>query len=304
MGKMVQIKRLLAGGLIVGMAALSHAASDPALTCGVAHTRLQAGFAKGALALGTLLCKDPTRFTERATALVAKTNKKIASFNQKFANYGCDADVPLPVAAKNTAQVMLVLQNDVGAAPLDRFCNGLDDSELCGNAQEDPGESCDGSDLGGQSCASLGNGTGTLTCSADCQSFDLAGCSGPPYCGNDDVDAGEACDAGGQSATCDFDCTLSGCGDGLVNAAAGEQCDDGNSSNTDACPNCQIPLCGDGFVRVGIEQCDDGNLTQTDACANCNFAVCGDGFTRTGVEECDDGGTTAGDGCDATCQSE
>src|SRR5690348_16679446 len=45
--------------------------------------------------------------------------------------------------------------------------------------------------------------------------------------------------------------------------------------------------CGNGVLDSG-EQCDDGNLTDTDAClSTCEFNVCGDGVINTGVEECD-----------------
>ena len=62
--------------------------------------------------------------------------------------------------------------------------------------------------------------------------------------------------------------------------------------------------CGNGTPDEG-EECDDGNQSDTDACPRtCRNAFCGDGFVRAGVEECDDGNTQPGDGCDAACQSE
>ncbi|MCA9656707.1 MAG: DUF4215 domain-containing protein, partial [Myxococcales bacterium] len=43
-----------------------------------------------------------------------------------------------------------------------------------------------------------------------------------------------------------------GCGDGVV--AAGEECDDGNADNTDAClSTCVLARCGDGVVQAGVE---------------------------------------------------
>jgi cysteine-rich repeat protein len=64
------------------------------------------------------------------------------------------------------------------------------------------------------------------------------------------------------------------------------------------------PGCGNGIPEPG-EQCDDGNFDNTDACLNtCQNATCGDGFVWAGVEQCDDGNTTPGDGCDANCQYE
>ncbi|MBI5754996.1 DUF4215 domain-containing protein, partial [Candidatus Peregrinibacteria bacterium] len=60
------------------------------------------------------------------------------------------------------------------------------------------------------------------------------------------------------------------CGDGHVDAD--EECDDGNTIDTDSCSNaCKIPtvtpLCGNGIVETG-EQCDDGNTVDTDNCRN------------------------------------
>jgi len=101
------------------------------------------------------------------------------------------------------------------------------------------------------------------------------------------------------------------CGDGHVDA--GEQCDDGNTTNGDGCSaTCQTesppptPCCGDGHVDAG-EQCDDGNTTSGDGCsATCQTEtppVCGNEIVEPG-EDCDDGNTAAGDGCDATCHFE
>lgn len=62
--------------------------------------------------------------------------------------------------------------------------------------------------------------------------------------------------------------------------------------------------CGNGNVE-NPEQCDDGNTVDTDACpTTCLDATCGDGFVRSGFEACDDGNLTPGDGCSATCTSE
>ncbi len=95
-----------------------------------------------------------------------------------------------------------------------------------------------------------------------------------------------------------------GCGNG--DPDPGEECDDGNTSNTDACVSgCADAECGDGFVRAGMEACDDANEDNTDAClTTCALAICGDGFVRAGMEECDDGNLETGDGCDGECQNE
>lgn len=138
-----------------------------------------------------------------------------------------------------------------------------------------------------------------------------------------------------ESETCDSDCSAVACGDQRMNAAAGEECDDGNENDNDACTSaCQAATCGDGFVYLGVEMCDDGNQVDTDACRNncgpascgdgvvqedeemcddanaidtdacrnnCAAARCGDGVLQGGVETCDDGNTVDTDGCRATC---
>src|SRR6185503_8356696 len=64
-------------------------------------------------------------------------------------------------------------------------------------------------------------------------------------CGDGVVKAGEeSCDTKGESATCDVDCTMPECGDGLRNAAAGEACD--SAADTLGCnANCTLSVCGD-----------------------------------------------------------
>ncbi|MCR9165371.1 MAG: CAP domain-containing protein [Nannocystaceae bacterium] len=70
------------------------------------------------------------------------------------------------------------------------------------------------------------------------------------------------------------------CGDGVVQA--GEQCDDGDESNTNACTNaCQHATCGDGFNGPG-EQCDDGDDDDDDTCSNDCISQHGGGIPISG----------------------
>ena len=64
-------------------------------------------------------------------------------------------------------------------------------------------------------------------------------------CGNGVLDPAEECDDGGESATCDADCTFAECGDETRNAAAGEACDgdDDEKCNGLSCrPDCTCRL--------------------------------------------------------------
>ena len=61
-------------------------------------------------------------------------------------------------------------------------------------------------------------------------------CNIEPCCGNGDLDEGEECDEGGVATElCNPDCTLSVCGDTILNEPAGEECDDGNNADDDGC---------------------------------------------------------------------
>src|SRR5690554_6209362 len=79
---------------------------------------------------------------------------------------------------------------------------------------------------------------------------------------NDDITVGNETDTGTETGDDDGD------GDG-----------DGDTGD---------PVCGDGMVE-GDEECDDGNTDDSDACTNeCLAATCGDGIIQGG-EECDAG---------------
>jgi cysteine-rich repeat protein len=91
------------------------------------------------------------------------------------------------------------------------------------------------------------------------------GCLGT--CGNGEMEPGEDCDEGEESMSCDGNCSAVMCGDGYTNVVAGEECDDANDADTDAClAGCIAAKCGDGVVQAGVEECDDGNEMDIDTC--------------------------------------
>jgi len=102
-------------------------------------------------------------------------------------------------------------------------------------------------------------------------------------------------------------CQLASCGDGFVRQGT-EVCDPGISGANCTATCTSFDSCGDGNIDAG-EACDDGNANTGDACPSgstgtCQSAICGDGYLRSGVEACDDGNAITGDGCSASCQIE
>lgn len=87
----------------------------------------------------------------------------------------------------------------------------------CGNGVANPGEQCDGPDLGGGTCMDAVQRGGILRCNADC-TFDTTECT-LASCGNGIAEEGEACDGadlgggtcasigyGGGDIACTIDC--------------------------------------------------------------------------------------------------
>lgn len=168
--------------------------------------------------------------------------------------------------------------------------------------------------------ASTSSGTTTASSASEGLTIDLTGglstgfptgdlttdiTTGPAsVCGNRVVEAGEECDDSNMvdSDACTNACTLAICGDGVT--GPGETCDDGNQVDDDDCTNaCGPTSCGDGKVQSG-EECDDGNPDDTDMCiSSCKLALCGDGFVEADGEACDDANDDDTDACTSLCKN-
>lgn len=239
-----------------------------------------------------------------------------------------------------------------GMAASSGTCNhDCTSSERCGNGITDAamGEACDDARAPGgcsDDCRSTGLcgnrlidvafgeqcDDGELT--AFCTSLCRVSIHGDGFVNPLDVDAavpgGEQCDGDGLGQAngwncewegCNFNCTRSRPGDGIVNALDGEECDDGDGSLADDCEsatcdaNCTTTVCGDGYPNPLAEGCDDGNALNTDDClTTCVPNVCGDGFLDQQapvLEACDLGvangltqcpyGATSCTGCTTSC---
>ncbi|MBU1412139.1 SUMF1/EgtB/PvdO family nonheme iron enzyme [Myxococcota bacterium] len=186
-------------------------------------------------------------------------------------------------------------------------CGGRCGDEL---VQGSDGETCDGGNLNGQTCQSLGYTGGTLACGEGCD-FDVSGCAG--RCGNGviDTDEGEICDGSdlsgetcethgyhGGELVCLADCsgynldncvTVGQCGDGIIQEAFGEACDGMNLGEA-SCANegfyegfiecgldCQLDLsscemrCGDGIIQVGHGEVCDGSELSGETCLSLGY---------------------------------
>ncbi|MCB9714372.1 MAG: hypothetical protein H6712_10970 [Myxococcales bacterium] len=163
----------------------------------------------------------------------------------------------------------------------------------CGDGMITPavGEQCDGADLGGQSCTTIGVGYdgGTLACDPTTCSFDTSGCS---ICGNNVIEAAEACDflnLGGET------CIAQGFDAGTLACAPG--CGGFDTSG------CITWSCGDGLVTLG-EVCDGANL-DGESCITQGFdggtLACSPGcvaFDTSGCFDCGDGVLNGFEQCD------
>ncbi len=119
--------------------------------------------------------------------------------------------------------------------------HGLD----CGNGVVDGQESCDGADLAGATCDSLGLGGSGLACTSSCV-YDTSACLDRLRCGDGTAGEGELCDGADlDEQTCR---NLTGHQQGAL--ACLPDC----SFDTSMCHTC-----GDGEI-TGPESCDDDDL--------------------------------------------
>lgn len=205
-----------------------------------------------------------------------------------------------------------------GALACNATCDGWDTTgcldAICGDAVLHGDELCDGVNLDGQDCATIGAGftRGSLACGAGCDDWDTTGCV-VGSCGDGVLDATELCDT---SELVGEDCVSLGQGFLGGTLGCGVFCDDWDTAAcvADQCGNSQLDqaeLCDVGVF--GGETCasigqgfSGGTLACNATCdgwdiAGCmGAATCGDG-TVISPEKCDDGNAANLDGCNPTC---
>jgi cysteine-rich repeat protein len=131
-----------------------------------------------------------------------------------------------------------VEQCDDGNTQSGDGCDAVCHTEvLCGDNTVQANESCDGSNLNGQTCQTLGFSGGVLTCAVSCDDFDATGCF---FCGDGNVDPGEECDDANAidndacSNNCTFSIEICNNVDDNGNGVFDEGCDDDNDDFCDA----------------------------------------------------------------------
>jgi CSLREA domain-containing protein len=206
---------------------------------------------------------------------------------------GCAVTLQNTIVANNTAGTNGDCEPDGGGITsagnnidTDNTCNLLDASD---QFLADPKLGLLASNGGPTKTHALLSGSDAIDAGADVLTTDQRGVTRPIDGDNDGI------------ADSDIGAFEAGCGDGVEHV--GEECDDGNSDNTDAClDTCLDASCGDGFIQAGVEECDDANADNTDDCPeNCLNAICSDGYAHATNEECDDGNADNTDACTDAC---
>ncbi len=242
---------------------------------------------------------------------------------------GCEADCKLPDGSTCTGD------NQCHSGVCDPTSNTCEPGNLCGNGKLEGSEVCDdGNTTANDGCdadCKLSDGT---TCTGDNQCHSGVcdptsnTCEPANQCGNGKLEGSEVCDDGNTASgdSCEADCRLpngggctsdaecssglcvngtcqpqNSCGNGNVEVANGEACDDANSTPGDGCENdCKLT---DGKECTDDTQCHSG-VCDEQGSGTCEPAdECGNGAVE-GTEGCDDGNLDNGDGCSASCKIE
>lgn len=251
-----------------------------------------------------------------------------------FDTSGC-TDVPSDCCAAHAGVGCTDAACEASVCALDAFCCATSwDAQCAGEAAGDPacvagctaggtcgddlidgGETCDGTDLAGESCTTLGFTGGTLGCLGDCSDFDTSNCSnGPSDCCS--AHAGTGCsDAGCEASVCGLDpfcCSTSWDGqcageaeqDPACTGGCGIACGDNVISGAEVCDGTDLggqSCASQGFVG-GALACN-GSCTAFDTSACIGVAACSDQSIGSALGTPVATGNTAGDDndLDPTC---
>ncbi len=177
---------------------------------------------------------------------------------------------------------------------------------VCGDGARAGNEDCDGADLGGNTCASVGCTAGTLVCDEFCN-YDTSACTGCPTCDDDG-----ACEEFEDCLSCPGDCRAGSgavCGNGVCEIADGEDCQNcaedcngktGGKPSSRYCCGADVD-CNDNRCAAGGNSCSagpapssccgDGACEGDETTANCEIdcpptSSCGDGTCSPDEDSC------------------
>ena len=184
-------------------------------------------------------------------------------------------------------------------------CAAFDTSQCvnaeCGDGVAEGAEPCDGDDLSGATCGSIGQGfvDGTLECNGTCDGWVTTGCRAPE-CGDGVAEGAEVCDGSDLgTATCTtvpggFDAGTLACNDacdGWNDATACTTCGNGVKNVNELCEKGLTTPCGD---IPDTDYANKGDATCNNTCDGWNDATacttCGNGV-KDASEVCDGSAT-------------
>ncbi len=170
---------------------------------------------------------------------------------------------------------------DIVECPIERIVG----ADPCGNGELDAGEQCDdGNKVSNDGCSTLCMNEGSSVVGVQC--------------GNRDIVPGEGCDDGNTQSGdgCSSECLNEG------SPLSRQWCGQENNAERHALCASAISVCGNNFLEIG-EECDDGNLLNTDACTDQCLQSggvgdsCGNGQLDVDLGEQCDGTEGCGDDC-------
>jgi len=192
-------------------------------------------------------------------------------------------------------------------------CGGSTQYEACGSATvcesgDESGSQCD--DYTDCPCTDEDNCPDTYDIFIDgddhygsCSDYEYA-LTRTRLCDTVEDNLANACEWGTWETIDSYRCLSSSfCGNGVVEG--NEVCDDGNDSNNDECTqDCQLNVCGDGYLYTGQESCDFGagndSPCEPPYGGTCNFCTVDCQYQTTTGGYCGDGEINGNELCDGS----
>lgn len=210
-------------------AATAFAATTPADKCEAAKNKAAGAYYS---------CRAKAEAYAISKSVPADYSKCTSKFDDKYGDAETDGEGACPDDALTAPMNAYLAAQATSAAAI---LSGAQGVPTCGDATVNvAGEQCDGADLDGYSCTSLGYFSGSLTCSGTCD-FDVSGCfqcAGFLY-------EGACWFLGGSLDTCDAVCADQGL---VYNEATATVA---GSGGTDAA--CEAVLDGVGAAGTGLD---------------------------------------------------